>query len=568
VTLASATSGPITVTTGHLGLARGTGAASQSGPLVLNSSGSLDVGGGLPGIMGRLQVTGSVTLAGVALNVTLPADFTAAAGTVYTLIDNDGNDPISGTFAGLAEGATVKAKNQAFRISYVGGTGNDVTLTFLYGIPDYFLTEGATNSFFTTDVLLANPNPEEAPVTITFLKSEGVPQTMKLTLPASSHKFLRVNSLAGMENANFSTLVHSDNLLPLVVERTMSWDNSGYGAHSEHATDGSATTWYFAEGSQGFFHTYLMLSNPQPTANRATVQYLREGTTPLTRTYQLAAQSRSTADLGADAELMNQSFGMIVTFDQPGAAERAMYFGDTPLFTGGHDSAGVNAPSASWFLAEGATGPFFETFLLLANPGDLDATATLTYFPAGGTPIAATKTVAAHTRLTVNLETESPALANAAVSTRVEATQPILVERSQYWPDPAPNWYEAHNSFGVTQLATKWGLAEGRVGNVDGNTEAQTYILLVNPGTDTPAVSITFLRDDGTTNVTKTFTVTPTTRVNVTVGPGSPVPELTNEHFGALITSDQPIAVERAVYWNANGQVWAAGTNATATRLP
>jgi hypothetical protein len=58
------------------------------------------------------------------------------------------------------------------------------------------------------------------------------------------------------------------------------------------------------------------------------------------------------------------------------------------------------------------------------------------------------------------------------------------------------------------------------------------------------------------------------TRFNVTVGPGSPVPELTNEHFGALITSDQPIAVERALYWNGNGQIWAAGTNATATRLP
>jgi hypothetical protein len=45
-------------------------------------------------------------------------------------------------------------------------------------------------------------------------------------------------------------------------------------------------------------------------------------------------------------------------------------------------------------------------------------------------------------------------------------------------------------------------------------------------------------------------------------------PELTDEHFGALITSDQPIAVERALYWDANGQIWAAGSNASATRLP
>jgi hypothetical protein len=43
---------------------------------------------------------------------------------------------------------------------------------------------------------------------------------------------------------------------------------------------------------------------------------------------------------------------------------------------------------------------------------------------------------------------------------------------------------------------------------------------------------------------------------------------LSDEEFGAVIESTQPIAVERALYANANGIVWAAGTNATATRLP
>jgi hypothetical protein len=32
--------------------------------------------------------------------------------------------------------------------------------------------------------------------------------------------------------------------------------------------------------------------------------------------------------------------------------------------------------------------------------------------------------------------------------------------------------------------------------------------------------------------------------------------------------SSKPIAVERAMYANVNGQTWAAGTNATATPLP
>ena len=49
------------------------------------------------------------------------------------------------------------------------------------------------------------------------------------------------------------------------------------------------------------------------------------------------------------------------------------------------------------------------------------------------------------------------------------------------------------------------------------------------------------------------------------------VPELQNEHFAAVIEvlNGQPIAVERAMYNDdAAGTFWAAGTNATATRLP
>ena len=40
------------------------------------------------------------------------------------------------------------------------------------------------------------------------------------------------------------------------------------------------------------------------------------------------------------------------------------------------------------------------------------------------------------------------------------------------------------------------------------------------------------------------------------------------DRFGTLIESTQPILVERSLYTSAGGVVWAAGTNATGTRLP
>ena len=427
----------------------------------------------------------------------------------------------------------------------------------------YYLAEGATGPFFDLDVLLANPNSDAAPVTMQFLTDQGKTITQERTLPPTSRTTIRVDEIAGLEAAAVSTLVTSTTGRPIVVERTMRWDASGYGAHTEKATDGAATSWYFAEGSQGFFSTFFLLVNPQTTANVAHVTYFREGEPPLVRDYPLMPASRRTIDAGQDAELVNRSFGARVDFDRPGAAERAMYFGTTPLFDGGHESAGVTAPATHWFLAEGATGSYFTTYILLANPQDADASVTLTYLPAVGAPVTKMYVVGARQRLTRNIALEDPSLASAAVATRIESTRPIVAERTQYWPNPA--WIEAHNSAGVTETGTRWGLAEGRVG---GPQQHQTYILLANAGSETATVTLTFLRADGTT-LSKTVTVAPSSRANVAIaGPDSDVPQLVDESFGTRIESTRPIAVERSMYSNANGITWAAGTNATATRLP
>jgi hypothetical protein len=243
-----------------------------------------------------------------------------------------------------------------------------------------------------------------------------------------------------------------------------------------------------------------------------------------------------------------------------------MYFGSTPshLWTGGHATTG-STPAAEWFLVEGATGGFFDTFVLLSNPADQAANVTLRYLLDSGETVTVQKVVPAMGRLTVNVETdEDVRLQNAAFGTRITADRPILAERSVYWPGDAAPWGEAHNSAGLTTLGTKWGLAEGRVG---GARAYQTYILLANAETTAAEVTVTYLRESGAP-IVKTYIVPPTSRFNI--GVTSFVPELVDESFGALIevTNGVPIAVERSMYWDANGIFWSGGTNATATRLP
>jgi hypothetical protein len=427
----------------------------------------------------------------------------------------------------------------------------------------YYLAEGATGGFFDLDLLIANPNATPAVATVTYLKNNGGGTIVQhYTIGRTSRRTIDVETVPGLEAGEVSTTVTVPATTPLIVERTMTWDGSGYGSHTDKASPATSTKWYFAEGSQGFFFTYLLLANPENAVNDVSVTYFREGNSPITRVYHLQPLERFTVDVGQDADLVNSSFGMEVTFTLPGIAERAMYFGLSPLWIGGHESVGVTLPSREWFLAEGATGPFFETFVLFSNPGATPATVDVRYLPSFVAPVIKQYTVPAQGRLTVNVEAEDPSLLNEAVATQVTSDVPILVERAQYWPDPFTTWYEAHNSFGVTAAGTKWGLAEGRVG---GASNYQTYILLANTNPSDASVDIQFLKEDGTT-VMKSFVVGANRRLSVSVGTAD-VPEITEGSFGAVITSSLPIAVERAMYSDALGHVWEAGTNATATRL-
>lgn len=56
-------------------------------------------------------------------------------GLQFKIIDNTSTDPTTRFFAGLCEGAQFPVGNNLFRISYVGGDGNDMTLTDLVPEP-------------------------------------------------------------------------------------------------------------------------------------------------------------------------------------------------------------------------------------------------------------------------------------------------------------------------------------------------------------------------------------------------------------------------------------------------
>ena len=86
----------------------------------------------------QLNVLGAVTLNQPVLAATLGYD--PANGDALTIINNDGTDAVTGSFAGLPQGAPLPLTNPGtgntfvFIVSYTGGDGNDVVLTA--GVPE------------------------------------------------------------------------------------------------------------------------------------------------------------------------------------------------------------------------------------------------------------------------------------------------------------------------------------------------------------------------------------------------------------------------------------------------
>jgi hypothetical protein len=103
-----------------------------------------------------LHVTGKVALDNARLNTVLLAK---ADQKTVVVIDNQGGDPIEGTFMGLPEGAVVAGNDPitpfAYRISYAGGDGNDLTLSLVPVLSATTTSLTATATLLTAHVAAA-----------------------------------------------------------------------------------------------------------------------------------------------------------------------------------------------------------------------------------------------------------------------------------------------------------------------------------------------------------------------------------------------------------------------------
>jgi hypothetical protein len=439
-----------------------------------------------------------------------------------------------------------------------------------------YLAEGSSSSFFDTTIGIANPGALPASVLLRFLRTDGGVITWPVTIPSFQHATVRPAQIAGLAAADFSTVIETDR--EVVVERTMTWTRgSRFGSHGERAVAAPSTTWFLAEGAtHGAFDTFYLIENPNDAQANVQVTYLLpDGQPPIVLPYEVDGHTRRTIWVDEQAGLASTDVSASITVSNGVGiiVERAMYrTSHNTSFMAGHDSAGVTTPEAHWFFAEGATGNFFDMFLLLANPGAAEANVTVRYLlPGGASPVVKTYKLDPRSRTTINVEGVDDLLADAAIAMVVDADVPIVAERSMYWPGPSGDgWMEAHNSAGATGTGTAWSVAGGEQGGAYG---AQTYVLIANTSAFQGTARVTVMREGGAPLI-REFTLSPDSRTNVAIGDFPEFAPVLNARFGVLVeslggpTTTAQIVVERATYTNdAAGTVWGAGSNSLATRI-
>ena len=402
----------------------------------------------------------------------------------------------------------------------------------------WLMAEGATWPGFGEWVLVQNPNTTGAAVQIEFLTPGGRVVGPEYLVPAQSRLTVNVNEF--VPNQDVATVVSVTNDVTVCAERAMYINtiDGKWGSHDSIASPGVSDTWYLAEGATWpGYDEWVLVMNPNEEAVEVQVTFQTPSGEVAGPLLNLAGGTRESvhvndvvpnADVSTKVKCLTSGKGVV--------AERSMYIRTADGKLGCHNSMGSSEAAEGWALAEGATWPGFEEWVLVQNPSGTAVPVSVLFLTPTEILLGPEFTVAPGSRESVCV---NDYLQNEDVSTMVfagEEGQEIVVERAMYMNTPEGR-VGAHNSPGSIYMANGWYLPEGCT-----STGFDEWVLAMNPDPDNPAVvQLTFMTPEGPM-----------------VGPGATLPPGARETFhindyyvgdvSTKVESDQYVVCERAMY--------------------
>ena len=532
--------------------------------------------GGSPELQDQIEFDWTITNTNRAPEVDDPGEQTNAEGAEFSLqilASDPDEDGLTYSATGLPAGYSIDSNtglisgcacyyasdNSPYDIQVTvldsGTPQQSEVINFEWNISDstpsslWYLAEGYTGSGFSTYILIQNPNVDTAYITVTYMLDSGTNIVRLISVAGNSRYTIETHNADQVgPDAAFATKLESSK--PVFVERAMYWPNGSdsSGGHDTEGVKQANTTWYLAEGYTGAgFQTFILIQNPNSSNATITVTYMLEDGSTVERIISVLANSRYTIAVQNEDQLgWDQAFSTKLVSDRPVVVERSMYFSND-----GHVSKGVVSPQTTWYLAEGFSSANYNTFILVQNPGLVDANVSVTYMLSDGTIEERNLVVLAQSRYTIAAHESGQVGLDQAFSTQVVADQPIIVERAMYWPN-GEGTMGGHGSPGVNSPASTWYLAEGYTGN-----GTNTFVLLQNPSSTSAQVAVTYMLQGGGV-IERNVTVPAKSRYTIETHSSEQVG--VDQAFSTKIVSTQPVIVERSMYFN-NGGHGAVGVN-------
>ena len=258
--------------------------------------------------------------------------------------------------------------------------------------------------------------------------------------------------------------------------------------------ESNAILWYLAEGTtRPGFDEWVLVLNPSNATVQAGVTFQTPSGQVGGPTLSLPPQTRQTVHV--NDYIQNKDVSTQVTSLTAGlgvVAERSMYIRTADGKVDSHNSIGATETNSGWGLAEGATWPGFEEWVLVQNPTATPASAQFYFLTPDGVTEGPNEYVGPWQRVTVRVNDYMP---DSDVSTLVfteDDTQKVVVERAMYIRAPDGK-LGATNSIASLYSSTGWFLPEGCT-----SQGFDEWVLVMNPSPeDTVLVQLMFMTPRG-----------------------------------------------------------------------
>jgi hypothetical protein len=357
-----------------------------------------------------------------------------------------------------------------------------------------FTGEGPTVNFGETLDLL-NTSAISGTGSIQYFIGTGITKTVPLTIPAHTQLSEDVQQDVGKNQAVSAVL---DLPAWITATRTITRTTTAGLPLDSTISAGESTlsdAWYFAEGYTGAtFQEYLAILNPGTSPAQVMVQVFGPASSSPAMPASLTVAPSSRSTLNIRSFVPGLSIGLLVTSDQPVAAERVLYWGDGSGSAkyGASVSSGVLGPAATCTFPYVSTAGGDQAFLSFIDPSSVSAHLQFTVVgSAASVAPLPDLTVEPGTRATIQVMPGARKIGGIAAII-VHSDVPIVGEQAQYFGGSPNSGEHTGSVVSGADPALRWAFAGAAV---DAFTSDTWYVL--NPGPNGAHLTATSFGTDG-----------------------------------------------------------------------